>query len=90
MQKFIITSEGVLKYGNVRMHKDLLTANDICMGGGFYEFDYVNCRLLLSGRSFDYGRPRWGYVDVLKVPGAFRGLDIFYEGERLDVKVEYV
>ena len=90
MQKFIITSRGLLKYGNVRMHKDLLSASDICMGGGYYEFDYISDRLLLSGSSFDYGRPRWHYVDVLRVSRALRGLAIYYEGEPLDIPVEYV
>ena len=90
MQKFIITTEGVLKYGNVRMHKDLLAARDICMGGGYYEFDYISDRLLLSGSSFDYGRPRWDRVDVLKVPTAFRCMSIFYEGKPLDIPIEYV
>lgn len=92
MQKFIITHEGVFKYGNVRMHKDLLGAKDLCIGGGYYEFDYVSNRLLLSGKSYDFGQPKWHYITVLKVPTAFRGLSILYEGEdvRKFLRVEYV
>lgn len=92
MQKFIITHEGVFKYSNVRMHKDLLEGRDMCIGGGFYEFDYVSNRLLLTGKSYDFGKPKWHYIDTLKLPSAFRGLTVLYEGEdvRNIVKVEYV
>lgn len=88
MQKFIITQEGVFKYGNVRMHKDLLSEGEVCYGGGFYEFDYVSNRLLLSGRSYDFGKPRWDRIDSLKMPSAFRGLSILYEGEDIDKYVD--
>lgn len=79
MQKFIITQDGTFKYGNVRLHKDLLSAGEICYGGGFYEFDYIAGRLLLSGRSFDFGKPQWNFIESLKMPSAFRGLSITYE-----------
>lgn len=92
MQKFIITQNGVFRYGNVRMHKDLLEPGDMCYGGGFYEFDYVSNRLLLSGRSYDFGKPKWNYLDVLKVPAVFRGMTILYEDEPVGdlVQIEYV
>jgi len=92
MQKFVVTHEGVFKYGNVRMHKDLLGPKDICIGGGFYAFDYVSSRLLLTGKSYDFGPPKWNYIDILKVPAAFRGMAILYEGEDVNryVRVEYV
>jgi hypothetical protein len=92
MQKFIITQDGVFKYGNVRMHKDLLEAGDSCYGGGFYEFDYISNRLLLSGRSYDFGTPMWHHIDILKMPEAFRGLTVLYEGSPVSnfVKIEYV
>jgi len=91
MQKFIITNKGEFKFGNVKMHKDLLEGSDRCIGGGYYEFDYVSNRLLLSGRSYDYGSPKWGYIDTLKMPSVFQGLAILYEGEEINnfVKVEY-
>jgi len=92
MQKFVITSEGVFKYGNVRMHKDLLAAQDRCIGGGFYEFDYVSNSLLLSGKSYDFGKPKWNRIDVLKLPSAFQGLTIRYEGEDVSqfLQVQFV
>lgn len=92
MQKFIITSDGALKYGNVRMHKDLLSAGETCIGGGFYDFDFISNRLLLSGRSYDFGRPAWNRVSILKVPAAFKGLGILYENEDLRhfLKIEYI
>lgn len=90
MRKFIITSEGDFRFGDVRMHKDLLQGFDVCKGGGSYEFDYVSNRLLLSGRSYDFGEPQWDYIDVLKVPEVLRGLAILYENHALDVPIEYV
>ena len=62
----------------VTLHRDLLLAHEQCLGGGFYEFDYVGNRLILSGKSFDYGPPRWGKIEVLKVPEAYRGMGIVY------------
>ncbi len=64
--------------GMVTLHRDLLLAHEQCLGGGFYEFDYVGNRLILSGKSFDYGPPRWGKIEVLKVPEAYRGMGIVY------------
>lgn len=92
MQKFIITSDGLFKYGDVRLHKNLLEADEHCIGGGFYEFDFVSCRLLLSGSSYDFGAPQWNRLDTLKVPSAFRGLTILYENEPLNLflKLSYV
>ena len=76
--KFIITSGGHLRLGMVTLHRDLLMAHEQCLGGGFYEYDYANNRLLLSGKSFDYGPPRWSKVDVLLVPEAYSGVPIVY------------
>jgi len=92
MQKFIITGDGTFKYGDVTMHRDLLEAGETCLGGGFYAFDYVSSRLLLTGRSYDYGKPRWNRIDVLKMPAPFAGLSILYEGIDITllVTVEYV
>lgn len=80
MQKFIVTGEGKLKFGNVTMHKDLLCWGETCIGGGVYEFDYVGNRMLLSGKSYDFGRVKWSMVDELKLPSGLRGLSIYYEG----------
>ncbi len=78
--KFIITSAGYLRLGMVDMHKDLLENGENCYGGGYYEFDFVANRLLLSGKSYDFGRPHWDMLTVLKVPAVYRGLDIVYSG----------
>jgi len=82
----------VLRFGDVRMHKDLLKDKDMCIGGGRYEFDYVSNRLLLSGASYDFGRPKWNFIDTLKVPASLRGLTILYEGEEVSklVDVAYI
>lgn len=76
--KFIITSEGYLRLGMVDMHKDLLQPGDHCLGGGYYEFDYISGRLLFSGRSYDYGAPQWSELEALRVPAAYEGLDIVW------------
>lgn len=96
--KFIISSKGYLRLGEVRLHKDLLKGNESCYGGGFFEFDYVSNRLLLRGASYDFGRPRWEWIDVLKVPLIYRDLCIVYLSEdgtpdfclNEEMKIEYV
>ena len=81
-QKFILTQHGVLRFGDVRLHKDLLESGDFCYGGGFYEFDYGTNRIILSGASFDFGSPLWERflsLDIpLKVPEDYRGMGIVY------------
>lgn len=80
--KFIITGGGFLRLGMVTLHRELLLPHEECLGGGFYEFDYVGGKLLLSGKSFDYGPPRWSKVDVLLVPESLRGTAIVYRDSR--------
>lgn len=94
--KFIITADGFLRLGMVNMHKDLLLPGDECIGGGYYQFDYVSNRLILDRKSYDYGKPKWHWLDVLKVPSVYRGLQIVYiydDGEEFDIshelKIEY-
>ncbi len=84
MQKFIVTSEGRFKFGDVIMHKDLLDAGETCIGGGEYEFDHIGGRMLLSGKSYDFGRVKWSLIDKLKIPSGLCGLSIFYE----DIPIE--
>ena len=76
--KFIITSGGHLRLGMVTLHRDLLMPHETCLGGGFYEFDYAGNILILSGKSFDYGPPRWSKIEVLLVPVAYQGVPIVY------------
>lgn len=57
-QKFIINHDGVLKFGRVYRHKDLLEYDEDCLyGGGFWTIDNERGAILLYGRSFDYGAP---------------------------------
>lgn len=76
--KFILTDSGEFRMGIVDMHRDLLHEGEDCYGGGFYEFDYTRGRLLLSGRSYDYGRPLWNLFDEIRLPEAYAGLTIIY------------
>ena len=76
--KFIITSGAHLRLGMVTLHRDLLMPHETCLGGGFYEFDYAGNILILSGKSFDYGPPRWSKIEVLLVPEAYQGVPIVY------------
>lgn len=82
--KFILTLDGHLRIGNVAMHKNLLLPGDTCIGGGLWEVDYFSNRLLLSDRSYDYGKPKWTFITgKLYVPKAYRGLRIEYNGDGL-------
>ena len=86
--KFIITDGGHLRFGMVTLHRDLLLPHEDCLGGGFYEFDYVGNRMLLSGKSFDYGPPRWSRVKTLLVPESLQGMTIVYRdhwGDEIDL-----
>lgn len=76
--KFIITSGGHLRLGLVTLHRELLLPHEECLGGGFYEFDYTTSRLLLSGKSYDYGPPRWSRIGTLLVPESLHSTPIIY------------
>ncbi len=97
--KFILTDTGHFRLGRVSLHKELLQSGEQCLGGGFYEFDYIGNRLLLSGRSYDFGYPRWGEFETLKVPEAYRGLQMVYFSDSSwekpfivsnEIKLEYI
>ena len=77
-QKFIVTSEGVLRLGTVKQHCELLKPGEKCIGGGYYELDCIMHRLLLSGASSRYGEPVWEQLERLKVSGYYQGLRITY------------
>ncbi len=90
--KFIITSGGHLRLGMVTLHRDLLMPHEQCLGGGFYEFDYAGNILILSGKSFDYGMPRWDKINVLLVPEAYRGIPIVYRDswdDEINLTIEF-
>lgn len=76
--KFIITMDGYFRMGMVKQHEDLLIGGDVCIGGGYYQFDWTSNRLILDRKSYDFGRPRWHLLEMLKVPEQLRGLRIIY------------
>lgn len=88
MRKFVVMGDGELRLGDVNMHRDLLAPEEQCVGGGSYDFDYVGGRLLLDGKSYDYGKPQWHKVDCLRVSERYRGLDICWEGEAVTQWIE--
>ena len=62
-QKFIINQDGVLKFGNVFMHRDLLQRGERCpYGGGLWKIDNSRGAVVLYGRSFDFGVPDFDFV----------------------------
>ena len=67
-----------LRMGMVCQHKDLLVGREQCLGGGYYQFDWIGNRLVLDRASYDFGRPRWHLLDRLMVSASFRGLRIVY------------
>lgn len=97
--KFIITASGDFRLGMVHLHKDLLEPGDTCRGGGYYEFNYLQGALELSGESTDFGRPQWDSIETLRIPEPYRGLSlVYFPGSRSGyavnlaeiVKIEYV
>lgn len=94
--KFIITKNGHFRLGMVHLHKDLLKSGEVCLGGGYYQFDYTSNRIILSRSSYDYGEPRWHLLKTLKVPSVYKGLRLVYyydDGQEFDIsqqlKLEY-
>ena len=79
LPKFIITLDGVFRLGMVNQHKHLLKSGDQCIGGGYYHFDFVSNRIILDRESYDFGRPKWHLLDVLKIPSTYRGMRIIYK-----------
>ena len=62
-QKFIINQDGVLRFGNVYLHRDMLKADERCIyGGGLWKIDHQRGAVVLYGRSFDFGLPDFDFV----------------------------
>lgn len=62
-QKFIINQDGVLKFGNVFLHRELLGRGERCpYGGGLWRIDNARGAVVMYGRSFDFGVPDFDYV----------------------------
>ena len=44
-------------------------------------FDFVSNVIILDRESYDFGRPKWHLLEVLKVPSTYRGMRIVYKYE---------
>lgn len=80
--KFIITLDGVLKFGNVYLHRELLPeGHTTCHGGGLWKIDNQSGRIILYGRSFDFGLPDFDCVKRISKAEhpASLGYPIFYQ-----------
>lgn len=69
-QKFIITQDGVLKFGRVYLHRDLQGVGERCVwGGGLWKVDDARGAIVLFGRSFDFGPPEFDHVQRIDWSG---------------------
>lgn len=79
--KFIITLDGEIRFGNVYLHRELLPQGQhTCHGGGFWKIDNQRGCVLLYGRSFDFGLPDFKYARSVSRSGMPGCLDypMFY------------
>ena len=88
-QKFIINQDGVLMFGKVYLHRDILQWGDTCpYGGGLWKVDESRGALLLYGRSFDFGPPDFTKVRDVDWSGlGGRELPVFYLSNLLGEEV---
>ena len=69
-QKFIINRDGVLKFGRVYLHRDMLSPGEQCTyGGGLWKIDEGRGAIVLYGRSFDFGPPDFDFVKLIDWTG---------------------
>jgi len=80
-QKFIITLDGTLLFGNVFLHRELLPYGDsTCYGGGLWKIDDQRKCIILFGRSFDFGLPDFAYLQRVNYSETgYREYPIFYQ-----------
>lgn len=72
--KFIITLDGEIRFGNVFLHRELLPeGHTTCYGGGLWKIDNGRGCVILYGRSFDFGPPDFEFVRTINrnvMPGS--------------------
>ena len=69
-QKFVITDDGELRFGNVYHHRNLLRWDESCpYGGGLWRIDEARGAVVLYGRSFAFGPPRLEQVKRIEWSG---------------------
>ena len=70
-QKFIITDKGMLRFGHVYQHRELLQWGEECpYGGGLWKIDETRRAILLYGRSFAFGPPSFEQVKHIEWSGS--------------------
>lgn len=65
-QKFIITDDGHLRFGQVYLHRELLAPGEECTGGGLWRIDEAKRCVILYGRSFDFGGPDFSEIHEIE------------------------
>lgn len=87
MQKFIISKNGELVLGDVGFHFELLGKNYSvgCWGGGFWRINEETKTLILTGKSTDFGPPKFEHFE--KLPEGYEDYKVTYEGEEVKVTV---
>ena len=79
--KFIISLRGYFRMGMVHLHEELLKGGEHCIGGGYFDIDANGKKILLYGKSYDFGPPLWNMIDTLKVPKEYAGYSILYKSD---------
>ena len=77
--------DGFFRLGMVGQHRELLKPGEQCVGGGYYHFDYASNQIILDRESYDFGKPRWHLLEVLKVPSAYRNMRLVYKYDDNDL-----
>jgi len=79
-QKFILY-DGEIRLGRVSLHKELLPdGHDLTKvkGGGWFEIDTESKRLILSGKSFDFGPYDQEAAATAKLPKRLEGYELIF------------
>ena len=65
--KFVVVTDKkgvrILRLGYVEFHSDLVDSNnEVCHGGGMFVVDNENKTVTMTGRSVDFGVPKFGII----------------------------